>query len=162
MMEKDKNMNVHVTKNGYKYYTPQNSQTNTVQPSPENKWKKGLSWLGQVLLAGIKNLPTLILRAATLMVTMPLMILLFVVNFIKSLLVTAIGWFVFKVIVGFAVIGYYGFLTKEGNVPASVENWFHNWIMPSGVPIHHWWETTIIVVLAIITALSLTIRPSED
>ena len=56
MMEKDKNMNVHVTKNGYKYYTPQNRQINTVQPSPENKLKKGLSWLGQVLLAGIKNL----------------------------------------------------------------------------------------------------------
>ena len=162
MMEKDKNMNVHVTKNGYKYYTPQNRQINTVQPSPENKWKKGLSWLGQVLLAGIKNLPSLVLRAATLMVTTPLMILLFVVNLIKSLLVTAIGWFVFKVIVGFAVICYYAFLTKEGNAPASVENWFHNWIMPSGVPIHHWWETTIIVVLAIITALSLTNRPSED
>lgn len=45
-MEKDKNMNVHVTKNGYKYYTPQNSQTNTVQPSLENKWKKGLIWIG--------------------------------------------------------------------------------------------------------------------
>ncbi|WP_257876448.1 hypothetical protein, partial [Streptococcus anginosus] len=112
-MEKDKNMNVHVTKNGYKYYTPQNSQTNTVQPSLENKWKKGLIWIGQVLLAGIKNLPSLVLRAATLMVTTPLMILLFVVNLIKSLLVTAIGWFVFKVIVGFAVICYYAFLTKE-------------------------------------------------
>lgn len=166
MMEKDKNMNVHVTKNGYKYYTPQNRQTNTIQPSPENKWKKGLSWLGQVLLAGIKNLPSLVLRAATLMVTTPLMILLFVVNFIKSLLGTAIGWFVFKIvsffILGFGIQGYA--LLSQKDIPAP--QWFNtfmtDFVFPHGVPIYYWWETTIIVVLAIITALSLTIRPSED
>lgn len=161
MMRKDTKMDAHVTKNGYKYYTPQRS-TRKAQLPKENKWKKGLKRLGQVLLTGMKNLPGLLMKAAVLMVTTPLMIVLFIFNLLKSLLVTAIGWFVFKVIVGFLVICYYAFLTKEGNAPASVETWFHNWIMPEGVPIHYWWETTIIVVLAVITALSLTFHPNEE
>lgn len=157
MMRKDTKMDVHVTKNGYKYYTPQRS-TRNAQPPKENKWKKGLKRFGQVLLTGMKNLPNFLVKVAI----TPVFLLLFIVNLVKSLLFTAIGWFVFKVIVGFVVICYYAFLTKEGNAPASVETWFHNWIMPEGVPIHYWWETTIIVVLAVITALSLTFHPNEE
>ena len=110
----------------------------------------------------MKNLPSVIVRAAVLMVATPLMFLLFIFNLIKSLIATAIGWFVFKVIVAFLVLCYWAFLTKEGTAPASVELWFKNWIMPEGVPIYHWWETTIIVVLAVITALSLTFRPTDE
>lgn len=150
-------MDAHVTKNGYKYYTPQRS-TRKAQLPKENKWKKGLKRLGQVLLTSMKNLPNFLVKVAI----TPVFLLLFIVNLVKSLLFTAIGWFVFKVIVGFLVICYYAFLTKEGNAPASVETWFHNWIMPEGVPIHYWWETTIIVVLAVITALSLTFHPNEE
>jgi len=157
MMRKDTKMDAHVTKNGYKYYTPQRS-TRKAQLPKENKWKKGLKRLGQVLLTSMKNLPNFLVKVAI----TPVFLLLFIVNLVKSLLFTAIGWFVFKVIVGFVVICYYAFLTKEGNAPASVETWFHNWIMPEGVPIHYWWETTIIVVLAIITALSLTFHPNEE
>lgn len=157
MMGKDTKMDAHVTKNGYKYYTPQRS-TRKAQLPKENKWKKGLKRLGQVLLTSMKNLPNFLVKVAI----TPVFLLLFIVNLVKSLLFTAIGWFVFKVIVGFVVICYYAFLTKEGNAPASVETWFHNWIMPEGVPIHYWWETTIIVVLAIITALSLTFHPNEE
>ncbi|HEO5725324.1 TPA: hypothetical protein VA575_000078 [Streptococcus agalactiae] len=156
-MRKDTKMDAHVTKNGYKYYTPQRS-TRKAQLPKENKWKKGLKRLGQVLLTSMKNLPNFLVKVAI----TPVFLLLFIVNLVKSLLFTAIGWFVFKVIVGFVVICYYAFLTKEGNAPASVETWFHNWIMPEGVPIHYWWETTIIVVLAIITALSLTFHPNEE
>jgi len=157
MMRKDTKMDAHVTKNGYKYYTPQRS-TRKAQLPKENKWKKGLKRLGQVLLTSMKNLPNFLVKVAI----TPVFLLLFIVNLVKSLLFTAIGWFVFKVIVGFLVICYYAFLTKEGNAPASVETWFHNWIMPEGVPIHYWWETTIIVVLAVITALSLTFHPNEE
>lgn len=157
MMRKDTKMDAHVTKNGYKYYTPQRS-TRKAQLPKENKWKKELKRLGQVLLTSMKNLPNFLVKVAI----TPVFLLLFIVNLVKSLLFTAIGWFVFKVIVGFVVICYYAFLTKEGNAPASVETWFHNWIMPEGVPIHYWWETTIIVVLAIITALSLTFHPNEE
>ncbi|MCY7166156.1 hypothetical protein [Streptococcus gallolyticus] len=156
-MRKDTKMDAHVTKNGYKYYTPQRS-TRKAQLPKENKWKKGLKRLGQVLLTSMKNLPNFLVKVAI----TPVFLLLFIVNLVKSLLFTAIGWFVFKVIVGFLVICYYAFLTKEGNAPASVETWFHNWIMPEGVPIHYWWETTIIVVLAVITALSLTFHPNEE
>lgn len=161
-MRKDTKMNAYVTKSGYKYYTPRQRASEASQAPKENKWKKGLKWIGKVLLASLKNLPGLIMKAAVLMVTTPIMILLFIFNLLKSLLVTAIGWFIFKVIIGFAVICYWAFLTKEGAPPVSVENWFHNWIMPAGVPIHYWWETTIIVVLAIITALSLTFYSHED
>ena len=156
-MGKDTKMDAHVTKNGYKYYTPQRS-TRKAQLPKENKWKKGLKRFGQVLLKSMKNFPNFLVKVAI----TPVFLLLFIVNLVKSLLFTAIGWFVFKVIVGFVVICYYAFLTKEGNAPASVETWFHNWIMPEGVPIHYWWETTIIVVLAIITALSLTFHPNEE
>ena len=159
-MRKDTKVDAHVTKNGYKYYTQK--KTTVDQQPKENKWKKGLSWLGHVLLTGVKRLPSLLVRAAILMVTTPLMILLFIFNLIKSLLVTAIGWFVFKVVVAFIVVCYYAFLTKEGAPPASVESWYTDWIMPEGVPIHYWWEITIIVVLAIITALSLTFHPNEE
>ena len=154
-------MDAHVTRSGYRYYTPTKTKSEVTKPE-EKKWEKGLRWLGKAIWLGIKNLPSLIAKAAVLMVATPLMFLLFIFNLIKSLIATAIGWFVFKVIVAFLVVCYWAFLTKEGTAPASVELWFKNWIMPEGVPIYHWWETTIIVVLAVITALSLTFRPEDE
>ena len=160
-MRKDTKMDAHVTRSGYRYYTPTQKKSE-VTKAEEKKWKKGLRWLGKAIWSGIKNLPSVIVRAAVLMVATPLMFLLFIFNLIKSLIATAIGWFVFKVIVAFLVLCYWAFLTKEGTAPASVELWFKNWIMPQGVPIYYWWETTIIVVLAVITALSLTFHPEDE
>ena len=160
-MRKDTKMDAHVTRSGYRYYTPTQKKSE-VTKAEEKKWKKGLRWLGKAIWSGMKNLPSVIVRAAVLMVATPLMFLLFIFNLIKSLIATAIGWFVFKVVVAFLVLCYWAFLTKEGTAPASVELWFKNWIMPEGVPIYHWWETTIIVVLAVITALSLTFRPTDE
>ena len=160
-MRKDTKMDAHVTRSGYRYYTPTQTKSEVTRPE-EKKWKKGLRWLGKAIWSGIKNLPSVIARAAVLMVATPLMFLLFIFNLIKSLIATAIGWFVFKVVVAFLVLCYWAFLTKEGTAPASVELWFKNWIMPEGVPIYYWWETTIIVVLAVITALSLTFRPTDE
>ena len=160
-MRKDTKMDAHVTRSGYRYYTPTQKKSE-VTKAEEKKWKKGLRWLGKAVWSGIKNLPSVIARAAVLMVATPLMFLLFIFNLIKSLIATAIGWFVFKVIVAFLVLCYWAFLTKEGTAPASVELWFKNWIMPQGVPIYYWWETTIIVVLAVITALSLTFHPEDE
>lgn len=160
-MRKDTKMDAHVTRGGYRYYTPTKTKSEVTKPEGK-KWKKGLRWLGKAIWSGMKNLPSVIARAAVLMIATPLMFLLFIFNLIKSLIATAIGWFVFKVIVAFLVLCYWAFLTKEGTAPASVELWFKNWIMPEGVPIYHWWETTIIVVLAVITALSLTFRPEDE
>ena len=160
-MRKDTKMDAHVTRGGYRYYTPTKTKSEVTKPEGK-KWEKGLSWLGKAIWSGMKNLPSVIARAAVLMVATPLMFLLFIFNLIKSLIATAIGWFVFKVIVAFLVVCYWAFLTKEGTAPASVDLWFKNWIMPEGVPIYHWWETTIIVVLAVITALSLTFRPEDE
>ena len=160
-MRKDTKMDAHVTRSGYRYYTPTQKKSE-VTKAEEKKWKKGLRWLGKAIWSGIKNLPSVIARAAVLMVATPLMFLLFIFNLIKSLIATAIGWFVFKVVVAFLVLCYWAFLTKEGTAPASVELWFKDWTMPEGVPIYHWWETTIIVVLAVITALSLTFRPEDE
>ena len=160
-MRKDTKMDAHVTRSGYRYYTPTKTKSEVTKPEGK-KWKKGLRWLGKAIWSGMKNLPSVIVRAAVLMVATPLMFLLFIFNLIKSLIATAIGWFVFKVVVAFLVLCYWAFLTKEGTAPASVELWFKDWTMPEGVPIYHWWETTIIVVLAVITALSLTFRPEDE
>ena len=160
-MRKDTKMDAHVTRSGYRYYTPTQKKSE-VTKAEEKKWKKGLRWLGKAIWSGMKNLPSVIARAAVLMVATPLMFLLFIFNLIKSLIATAIGWFVFKVVVAFLVLCYWAFLTKEGTAPTSVELWFKDWTMPEGVPIYHWWETTIIVVLAVITALSLTFRPEDE
>lgn len=161
-MRKDTKMDAHVTRSGYRYYTPTQKKSEVTKPEEEKKWKKGLRGLGKTIWSGMKNLPSVIVRAAALMVATPLMFLLFIFNLIKSLIATAIGWVVFKVVVAFLVICYWAFLTKEGSAPTSVEHWFKDWIMPEGVPIYHWWETTIIVVLAVITALSLTFRPEDE
>lgn len=160
-MRKDTKMDAHVTRSGYRYYTPTKTKSEVTKPEGK-KWEKGLRWLGKAIWSGMKNLPSVIARAAVLMVATPLMFLLFIFNLIKSLIATAIGWVVFKVVVAFLVICYWAFLTKEGSAPTSVEHWFKDWIMPEGVPIYHWWETTIIVVLAVITALSLTFRPEDE
>lgn len=160
-MRKDTKMDAHVTRSGYRYYTPTKTKSEVTKPE-EKKWKKGLRWLGKAIWLGIKNLPSLIAKATVLMVATPLMFLLFIFNLIKSLIATAIGWVVFKIVVAFLVICYWAFLTKEGSAPTSVEHWFKDWIMPEGVPIYHWWETTIIVVLAVITALSLTFHPEDE
>ncbi|CAN2923735.1 hypothetical protein [Streptococcus dysgalactiae] len=156
-MEKDKKLDRHVTKSGYTYYTPRQIAPQAPQAPKENKWKKGVKWLGQALLASLKNLPNLLIKVAI----TPVFLLLFIINLVKSLIATAIGWFVFKAVVGFAVICYYAFLTKQGSAPVGVETWFRDWTFPHGVPIYHWWETTIILVLAIITALSLTFYSDE-
>ena len=161
-MRKDTKMDAHVTRSGYRYYTPTKTKSEVTKPEEEKKWKKGLRWLGKAIWSGVKNLPSVIVRAAVLMVATPLMFLLFIFNLIKSLIATAIGWVVFKIVVAFLVICYWAFLTKEGSAPTSVEHWFKDWIMPEGVPIYHWWETTIIVVLAVITALSLTFHPEDE
>lgn len=161
-MRKDTKMDAHVTRSGYRYYTPTQKKSEVTKPEEEKKWKKGLRGLGKAIWSGMKNLPSVIVRASALMVATPLMFLLFIFNLIKSLIATAIGWVVFKVVVAFLVICYWAFLTKEGSAPTSVEHWFKDWIMPEGVPIYHWWETTIIVVLAVITALSLTFRPEDE
>lgn len=161
-MRKDTKMDAHVTRSGYRYYTPTKTKSEVTKPEEEKKWKKGLRWLGKAIWSGVKNLPSVIVRAAVLMVAAPLMFLLFIFNLIKSLIATAIGWFVFKVVVSFLVVGYWAFLTKEGTLPIEVEIWSTNWVFPQGVPIYHWWETTIIVVLAVITALSLTFHPEDE
>ena len=160
-MRKDTKMDAHVTRSGYRYYTPTQKKSEVTKPEEEKKWKKGLRWLGKTIWSGMKNLPSVIVRAAALMVATPLMFLLFIFNLIKSLIATAIGWVVFKVVVAFLVICYWAFLTKEGSAPTSVEHWFKDWIMPEGVPIYHWWETTIIDVLAVNTPNYLTFRPQD-
>ena len=119
-MRKDTKMDAHVTRSGYRYYTPTQKKSEVTKPEEEKKWKKGLRWLGKAIWSGVKNLPSVIVRAAVLMVATPLMFLLFIFNLIKSLIATAIGWFVFKVIVAFLVLCYWAFLTKEGTAPASV------------------------------------------
>ncbi len=165
-MRKDTKMNAHITKNGYKYYTPNKATQVVPQQIKENKWRKTGKWLGQALLAGLKNLPGLIMKAAILMVTTPLMIVLFIFNLLKSLLVTAIGWFVFKVllffILGFGIAGYTFLIQKDIPAPEWFNNFMTDFVWPQGVPIHYWWETAIIVVLALITALSLTFYSHED
>ncbi|WP_367126890.1 hypothetical protein [Streptococcus suis] len=168
-MRKEPTMEAQVTKNGYKYYIHKTRKPIPVTPQAvpsEAKWKKGLTWLGGALLVGLKNLPYLIMRTAILLVTTPLMILLFIFNLIKSLIVTAIGWFVFKVVVffllGFGIQGYVLLTRKEIPAPEWFNNLMSTFVFPHGVPIYYGWETTIIVVLAIITALSLTIYSRDE
>lgn len=164
-MRKDTKMNAHVTKSGYKYYTPRQTDSKAPQAPKENKFKKGMFWIGQAILASLKNLPGLIMKAAVLMVTTPLMILLFILNLIKSLIATAIGWFVFKAvsyfILGFGIAGYAFIIQKDIPAPEWFNNMMTDFVFPHGVPIYYWWETTIIVVLAVITALSLTFYSDE-
>ena len=148
-MRKDTKMDAHVTRSGYRYYTPTKTKSEVTKPEEEKKWKKGLHWLGKAIWSVVKNLPSVIARAAVLMVATPLMFLLFIFNLIKSLIATAIGWFVFKIVgqsIGLPAI----FTLAAARV------------LPEGVPIYHWWETTIIVVLAVITALSLTFHPEDE
>lgn len=41
-MKEDKNMNAHVTKSGYKYYTPRKTAQKAPQaPAQPSKWEKG-------------------------------------------------------------------------------------------------------------------------
>ena len=88
-MRKDTKMDAHVTRGGYRYYTPTKTKSEVTNPEGK-KWKKGLRWLGKAIWSGMKNLPSVIARAAVLMVATPLMFLLFIFNLIKSLIATDI------------------------------------------------------------------------
>ena len=166
-MRKDTKMDAHVTRRGYRYYTPTKTKSEVTKPE-EKKWKKGLRWLGKAIWSGIKNLPSVIARAAVLMVATPLMFLLFIFNLIKSLIATAIGWVIFKfiVVLGYAAFWEMYFWISKSSPSADIEkqlDWLMaNFFFPQKVPIYYWWETTIIVVLAVITALSLTFRPEDE
>ena len=166
-MRKDTKMDAHVTRSGYRYYTPTQTKSEVTKPE-EKKWKKGLRWLGKAIWSGIKNLPSVIARAAVLMVATPLMFLLFIFNLIKSLIATAIGWVIFKfiVVLGYAAFWEIYFWISKSSPSADIEkqlDWLMtNFFFPQKVPIYYWWETTIIVVLAVITALSLTFRPEDE
>ena len=167
-MRKDTKMDAHVTRSGYRYYTPIKTKSEVTKPEAEKKWKKGLRWLGKAIWSGIKNLPSVIVRAAVLMVATPLMFLLFIFNLIKSLIATAIGWVIFKfiVVLGYAAFWEMYFWISKSSPSADIEkqlDWLMtNFFFPQKVPIYYWWETTIIVVLAVITALSLTFRPEDE
>ena len=89
-MRKDTKMDAHVTRSGYRYYTPTKTKSEVTKPEEEKKWKKGLRWLGKAIWSGVKNLPSVIERAAVLMVATPLMFLLFIFNLIKGLIATDI------------------------------------------------------------------------
>ena len=89
-MIKDTKMDAHVTRSGYRYYTPTQKKSEVTKPEEEKKWEKGLRWLGKAIWSGMKNLPSVIVRAAALMVATPLMFLLFIFNLIKSLIATDI------------------------------------------------------------------------
>ncbi|WP_409373739.1 hypothetical protein [Streptococcus suis] len=162
-MREDKKMNAHVTKSGYKYYTPRKTAQKAQSVPQPSRWQKGVKWLGKVFLKGLKNLPDFLVKVAI----TPILLLMFIINLVKCLLVTAIGWVVLKfvVVLGYAAVWeLYAWLTNT-SVPDSVGNqmdWLStNFFFPHGVPIYYWWETTIIVVLAVITALSLTLHPNE-
>ena len=166
-MRKDTKMDAHVTRSGYRYYTPTKTKSEVTKPEGK-KWKKGLRWLGKAIWSGIKNLPSVIARAAVLMVATPLMFLLFIFNLIKSLIATAIGWVIFKfiVVLGYAAFWEMYFWISKSSPSADIEkqlDWLMtNFFFPQKVPIYYWWETTIIVVLAVIIALSLTFRPEDE
>ena len=166
-MRKDTKMDAHVTRGGYRYYTPTKTKSEVTNPEGK-KWKKGLRWLGKAIWSGMKNLPSVIAKAAVLMVTTPLMFLLFIFNLIKSLIATAIGWVIFKfiVVLGYAAFWEMYFWISKSSPSADIEkqlDWLMtNFFFPQKVPIYYWWETTIIVVLAVITALSLTFRPEDE
>lgn len=162
-MRKDNHMETRVTKNGFRYYTNHSKTNDTAVPLSQRGRFLGRK-LGQSLWTGVKHLPWLLMRVVTLMVATPLMILLFLFNLVKSLIITAVGWFVFKVlsffVLGFGIAAYSFLIQKDVSVP-----WFSslmdNFVFPHGVPIYYWWETTIIVVFAVITAISLTLHPQD-
>lgn len=160
-MKEDKKMNTHVTKSGYKYYTPRKPVQKARQAPQPSKWKKGAKWLGKVFLKGLKHLPDLLIKVAI----TPIFLLSFILNLVKCLLATAIGWVVFKAILffilGFGIQGYAFLIQKDIPAPEWFNNMMTGFVFPHGVPIYYWWETSIIVVLAIITALSLTFHLDE-
>ena len=89
-MRKDTKMDAHVTRSGYRYYTPTKTKSEVTKPEEEKKWKQGLRWLGKAGWSGMEPLPSVIAKAAVLMVTTPLMFLLFIFNLIKGLIATDI------------------------------------------------------------------------
>ena len=89
-MRKDTKMDAHVTRSGYRYYTPTKTKSEVTRPEEEKKWKQGLRWLGKAVWSGMETLPSVIAKAAVLMVTTPLMFLLFIFNLIKGLIATDI------------------------------------------------------------------------
>ena len=135
-MRKDTKMDAHVTRSGYRYYTPTKTKSEVTKPEGK-KWKKGLRWLGKAVWSGMKNLPSVIARAAVLIV-----------------------------VLGYAAFWEIYFWISKSSPSADIEkqlDWLMtNFFFPQKVPIYYWWETTIIVVLAVITALSLTFRPEDE
>ena len=164
-MGKEKQMETRISPSGYRYYVPTKQKSNIQMPkkSWKNRLKQVLIFLGTVL----KHFPRLLIRGAALMVMTPVIILLFVINLIKSLLISAIGWFVLKIICFFGiglVTTAYATLFNQ-TISNDYTKWFEglmpNFVFPHGVPIYYWWEATIIVVFALITAYGLTFKPEE-
>ena len=89
-MIKDTKMDAYVTRSGYRYYTPTQKKSEVTRSEEEKKWKQGLRWLGKAVWSGMETLPSVIAKAAVLMVTTPLMFLLFIFNLIKGLIATDI------------------------------------------------------------------------
>lgn len=92
------------------------------------------------------------------MMMTPVVILLFILNLFKSLISMALVWIIFKGILVFVALIISAFLENilsHGNFEK-----FQGFLFP-GQPITYWWETTIIVVFALITAYGLTFKPEE-
>lgn len=164
-MGKEKQMETRISPSGYRYYVPTKQKSNIQMPkkSWKNRLKQVLPFLGAVL----KHFPHFLMRGVALMMMTPVVILLFVINLIKSLLIVAFGWFVLKIIcvfgIGLITTAYASLFnqTISNNYTKWFEGLMPNFVFPHGVPIYYWWETTIIVVFALITAYGLTFKPEE-
>lgn len=155
-MGKEKQMETRISPSGYRYYVPTKQKSNIQMPkkSWKNRLKQVLTFLGAVL----KHFPHFLMRGVALMIMTPVVILLFILNLFKSLISMALVWIIFKGILVFVALIISAFLENilsHGNFEK-----FQGFLFP-GQPITYWWETTIIVVFALITAYGLTFKPEE-
>lgn len=155
-MGKEKQMETRISPSGYRYYVPTKQKSNIQMPkkSWKNRLKQVLTFLGAVL----KHFPHFLMRGVALMMMTPVVILLFILNLFKSLISMALVWIIFKGILVFVALIISAFLENilsHGNFEK-----FQGFLFP-GQPITYWWETTIIVVFALITAYGLTFKPEE-
>ena len=144
------------------------SEHGIVNKSDLEKWEerktfKGrLKRLGQFFRKNWRNLPRLLLKTLRYVMMTPIMIVLFVLNIVKSIFGIFISWIIFKGILSIVCVSVIAIHSELTNTYVGYNSFsdipFIHWLFPNSV-ITYWWEWAMLIIFTLMTAYTLTFTP---
>ena len=164
-MRKDVKKEERISPSGYHYFVRNKfvkKPVMAVQSFEKQPSKERLNNLGQFFLKGFKNLPRTLFKTLRYVMMTPIMIVLFVLNIVKSIFGIFISWIIFKGILSIVCVAVIAIHSELTNTYVGYNSFsditFIHWLFPNSV-ITYWWEWAMLIIFTLMTAYTLTFTP---